>query len=145
MFKKISIALTLAMLLALGANFAQAQMPNVGQIPPEAIAELAKESPMTQADVDVYIKILPQLAKAATDPSAAANIQKASGLSDIRLGMIMTKISLAQAVNMGMTLDQLNVDQLPEAMRPTEDDIALVKTNMDKINAAMMQMHQGQQ
>jgi len=149
MIKKTITALTLALMLTLGATFAFAQMPDFGQISPESLKELEKEAAMTQADVDAYIKILPNLGKAMSDPNAMAAMVKESGLSEARLGMVMTKVSLAQALAMGMTMEQLNsslnAGQIPEVMKPTDADVALVKNNMEKINTAMMQMQQSMQ
>lgn len=149
MIKKIVIVLTLALMLTLGATLSFAQMQNFGQISPEAIEELKKEPAMTQADVAAYIKILPDLGKAMTDQNVMAAMVKDSGLSEARLGMVMTKVSLAQALTMGMTMEQLNTNlnagQIPEVMKPTDADIALVRNNMEEINAAMLQMQQRMQ
>lgn len=145
MIKKTVTALALAMILVLGASSAFAQLPNFGAIPPEAMKELANEPPMTQADIDIYLKVLPELGKAMQDPSAVEKIQKSSGLSEARLGLVLTKVSLAQAMSLGMTLEQLNAGSLPDAMKPTDADVELVKKNMDKINEAMVQMQQSMQ
>ena len=144
MFKKTVAALALTLILALGASTSFAQMPGMGQIPPEALEELKKEPPLAQADIDAYLKLMPKLMKGVASEDEFNKLLTEVGLSQTRFAMATSKISLAQALALGATLDQFNAAQLPDEMKPTDADVALVKKNSDKLNALTMQMQTGQ-
>ncbi|MDR3038435.1 MAG: hypothetical protein LBV21_03965 [Candidatus Adiutrix sp.] len=138
MFKKFVAGLILSSCLwAVGP--AAAQMPPMGQLPPEMLELLKKEPPLAQADVDNYLKIMPQLIQV-KDPAALPKLYADSGLTEIRLGLITAKINLGLALASGVTAQQINLDQVPEPMRPTDQEVELVKKNQAKIQAATMQM-----
>lgn len=142
MLKKIVVSLTLALVLALGASASFAQAPDPGQLPPEAIKEMEKEGPLTQADIDAYMKIFPQMAKGMASAEEFEKVVADSGLSQTRLGLVMAKVGLGQALAMGATTEQLNLSAVPEVMRPSDAEVELVKNNMDKLMALMTQMSQ---
>ncbi|UQZ89033.1 hypothetical protein C4J81_07400 [Deltaproteobacteria bacterium Smac51] len=139
--KTLAVALGL-MMLTLSANVALAQIPGGASIPPEVLDALKSEPPLSQADVDAYLKIMPDMPKAMSDPSALVKAYEAAGLSEVRFSYIVSKIALAQAMNMGATAEQLNINQLPDVLRPTDADKELVKKNMDALNKAAMEMTQ---
>lgn len=142
MLKKIVVSLTLALVLALGASASFAQMTDPGQLPPEAIKEMEKEGPLTQADIDAYMKIFPQMATGVSSAEEFEKVVADSGLSQMRLGLVMAKVGLGQALAMGATTEQLNLSSVPEVMRPTDAEVELVKNNMDKLMALMTQVAQ---
>lgn len=145
MLKKTLLTLSMALVLAFVATSSFAQMPGAGQIPPEMVEAFAKEKPLTQADVDAYIKMMPELAKAGGNPEAATKVYKDAGLSEIRFSYIMTKVSLGMSLGMGMTAEQLGLGDMPEAILPNKEEIELVKKNQEKVQAALMQMGQAMQ
>lgn len=140
MFKKTVAALALTLILALGATTSFAQFPDASQIPAEMLAELKKEPPLAQADIDAYLKLMPQLVKGVANEEAFNKLLADAGLSQARFTMATSKISLAQAMAMGVTLDQINAAQLPDEMKPTDADVELVKKNKEKLDAMTMQM-----
>jgi len=142
MLKKIVATLALGLMLALTAFPALAQVPGASSIPPEVLQALKDEKPLSQADIDAYIKIMPEMPKTMSDPAALVKAYEAAGLSEVRFSYIVSKISLGQAMLMGATAEQLNLNQLPEALRPTEAETALIKNNMDALNKAAMEMTQ---
>lgn len=142
MIRKTILSIALGLLVALTASVAIAQVPGAAQIPPEVLEALQKEPPLSQADVDAYLKIMPEMPKAMSDPNALVKAYEAAGLTEVRFSYIVSKIALAQAMNMGAKASDLQLDQLPEVLRPTDADVALVKKNMDALNKAAMEMTQ---
>ena len=141
MFKKTMLILTLALsLTTLGAALAQAQTPGGAAIPPEMLEALAKEKPMAQADIDGYIKAMPVMVKAMTDQNAAAEMFKAAGMTEVRFSYVAAKVGLGMALASGATPEQMQMDQIPEIIRPSKADIDLVKKNMDALQKAAADM-----
>lgn len=148
MFRKTIAALAMTLMLTImTAGAASAQMlGGVGQVPEAALAEMQKEGPLTQADVDIYIKLLPTMGQAMTGGAdGLKSIHEASGLSEVRLSMVMTKVALSQALASGLTMEQLNAQQIPDVMKPTDAEVELVKKNMDKLNKATMELQSNMQ
>ncbi len=140
MFRKALLAMVMVMGLVLSASLAIAQAPAAGTIPPEALAALQKEKPLAQADVDSYVKIMPQMAKVMSDPAAIAKLYEGAGLSEVRFSLISAKIGLGMALASGATAEQINLNQIPEVLRPSATEIDLVKKNLDKLQKAAMEM-----
>ena len=139
MLKKKIVCLAFGfMVCMMGAAGAQAQEAGPDDISPEMLAELHKEPPLSQADINVFIKIVPSISKVAKDdPEAAVAIYTAAGLSETRFALVFTKISLGMLVVNGVSLDYLkNDEQMPEVLLPTEADIALLNKNKDRLEQA---------
>jgi len=136
MFKKMMLILTAALSLAAFSAPAFAQAP--GQVPAEMIEAFKKQAPLAQKDIDSYIKIMGQMAAVQADPSKAADIYKAEGWDEIRVSYVATKISLAQVLETGATLEQLGMKDVPEVMLPTKAEIELVKKNQGALQKAAM-------
>ncbi|MDR2946919.1 MAG: hypothetical protein LBV79_09255, partial [Candidatus Adiutrix sp.] len=133
MFKKLLLVLGLMAALSV-APMALAQAPTTEA---EMMAAFDKEGPLTQKDIDAYIKIMPKAQEAATDPAKAANLYKDAGLTDIRGAYVVGKVSIAMMVT--QLADQAQIDQvlsqpqIPASMKPSADEVALVKKNMEAI------------
>ena len=140
MTRKTVFALTLLLALALCSSLALAQLPPAGAIPPEVEAAMKKEPPLAQADIDAYLKIMPQLGPVVSDPAAIAKLYEGAGLTEIRFGYLSTKIGLGLALAQGATAEQLGIANLPAVLKPSEAEIALVKTNAAKLMEASMAM-----
>ena len=132
MLKKIIPALTLVLTLALMAA-APALQAQIFADEEEAKKAFTAEQPLTQADIDTFIKIAPQVF-ADDNPAAASKIFKAAGLTDSRGAYIMTKVSLSM---MQFEADEDStgiINSVPEPMRPTPTEMALVKKNQEALN-----------
>ncbi|MDR0882489.1 MAG: hypothetical protein LBP55_08100 [Candidatus Adiutrix sp.] len=140
MTRKTLLTLALLLALALCPSPAPAQSPLAGAIPPELEAALKKEPPLTQTDIDAYLKILPQLGSVLSDPAAIAKLSESAGLTDVRFNYITAKIGVSQALAQGATAEQIGLSNFPEVLRPSETEITLVKTNIPKLMEAAMAM-----
>ena len=99
-------------------------------IPPAVIDTLAEEPPLGQADVDAYIKIMPELPKLLSDPQGAEQLAASLNLSQIRFSYIVAKVPLAMALSSGADPKALGLDSLPQALRPSGSELSLVKDNL---------------
>ena len=132
MLNKFIPALTLVLSLALlvAAPSAQAQIFSNEE---EAKAAFTNEKPLTQADIETFIKIAPQVF-ANDDPKEASKIFKTAGITDSRGAYIMTKVSLSM---MQLEADENSagiINAVPEPMRPSTEEMALVKKNQEALN-----------
>lgn len=116
----LSLSLGLVLALAPALSFAQAFHNITFYLYQEMEAELAKEPPLTQADVDGYIKILSSVDKKAGD----------AGWTESHFRYVAAKVHLAQGLAQGATAEALRWDQFPPATRPGEAETALVKNNL---------------
>lgn len=136
MLKKIVVSLTLALVLALGASASFAQLPNLGQLPPEDLKEFEKEGPLTQADIDAYIIVFPQVAsggKGLSGPEEFEKMLTSAGMGPERLALVMPKVGLAMGLAMGVTPEQLNLSSIHKVFHPSDAEVELVKNNIDKL------------
>ncbi|MDR1922288.1 MAG: hypothetical protein LBS31_11190 [Candidatus Adiutrix sp.] len=138
MIKKSLPALTLAAaMLALGAAFAAAQA-SFDQIPAAVLERMAKEPPLTQADVDAYIKILPDMGKVMADSAALVKLYESVGLTESRFSVVVPKISFALVE--AQAGDAVDYETLPEFLRPSAADVTLVKKNSEAVQKALEAM-----
>ncbi len=141
MIKKIAAALLVLTLIISAATVLAQMAPNAAAaIPPEVLEALAKEPPLTQADVEAYLKIMPEMPKAMNDPSILIKAYEGAGLTEVRFSYVVSKIALAQAMSMGASAEQLGLDRLPEVLRPTEADRELVNKNKEALGKAAEEM-----
>ena len=140
MFRKTLLILTLALsLTSMAAVSASAQMSGQ-QIPPEVAAALEKETPLTQADVDVYLQFLPQMNEMMANPAGITDFYTKAGWSEVRFSYVMTKVGLGLALVNGATAQQLEMDQLPKVLHPSEAELELIRKNNDALQKAAMEM-----
>jgi len=127
------------MLLALGAALAAispAQEEVHSDIPQAVIETLDAEPPLGQADVDAYIKIMPEMTKLLSDPQSAENLAASLNLSQIRFSYIVAKVPLTMALASGADPKALGLDSLPKALHPSDQELALVKANLEALITA---------
>jgi len=127
------------MVLALGAAlapFSSAQEEVHSDIPQAVIETLDAEPPLGQADVDAYIKIMPEMTKLLSDPQSAESLAASLNLSQIRFSYIVAKVPLTMALASGADPKALGLDSLPKALHPSDKELALVKGNLEALITA---------
>lgn len=99
------------------------------------------EPPLTQADIDGYIYLLPRLlGEAARNQATASLLLKESGLTRRRAAHVAAKIAIAQALNTGsMSPNQLTENQVPLSLHPTPDELRLVQINLISLQQAQFE------
>jgi hypothetical protein len=125
MFKKLllTLALTLALALSSAPGFAQSDEAFTA----EELAALAKEPPLSQADIDIFIKI----AEAPEDKSD--KVVAESGLSETRMVLVLTKISLGMMIASNVPSELILTDEVPKVLHPSESELNLIRQNLDKL------------
>lgn len=141
--------LTLAAVLLLGAGIANAA-ETTAPAERELLAQLAKEPPLAQSDIEDYIRLLPSLLQLQAtmgyniDPAELERVLKASNVDPDRFHVLLPKVSLATMTIMGIDLgDQL--DALPAAIRPSADEVKLVEDNWEKIQQVYIDAQGGEE
>ena len=141
MLKKYALLLALAVIFCVTANTtALAQQPATME---EVEAAFAKEKPITQADIDTFIKIGPQMVQASqsNDIAAAEKIIKDAGWSEIRGSYVTAKISNAYAMNANPEFAQMIMEAagMPQILLPSPAELKLVADSMDELGAIFLQ------
>ena len=131
---------TLALFLTVFICAAPAVMAQTSADTAMIEALFAKEAPLTQADVDKFIEIGPDMVQAATanDVAKAAEILNQVGWTETRGSFVTAKISNAYAINLNpdMAKSMLEAAGMPATLMPTDAEMALVQKNiaaLDKI------------
>lgn len=142
MLKKCMLLLALAVIFCVTTNTAvMAQQPSTME---EVETAFAKEKPLTQTDIDTFIKIGPQMVQLSqtNDIVAAEKIIREAGWSEIRGSYITAKISNAYAMNADPEFAQMIMEAagMPQILLPTDAELKLVADNMDKLEAIFMQV-----
>lgn len=128
MLKKLLPVLALALTLALAAAPAFAQEGEADEaFTAEELAALAKEPPLTQADIDIFMKIAE-----VPEPEADKAVAE-SGLSEIRMALVLTKVSLGMMIASGVPSEMILTDEVPKVLQPSASEIELIKNNLDKL------------
>jgi hypothetical protein len=131
------LTLLLTLTLAAAAVPALAQAPAV----PPAIADaLVKEAPLSQADIDIYLQKMPEAPNFMKSQEDMVKFAKSTGLTESRYFYVFSKIPLAMSLAAGVPAEALGLNQMPEALRPTEADLALIKTNAEALQKVMMEL-----
>ena len=128
----------LSLLLLLSAVPAPAQSGEADEITPEIIEALKKEPPLTQADLDTFIRIMPEMSRAAEkDPSQAVKIYEKAGFTENRFGLIFSKATLGMFMASGISREALMSGQdVPEVLMPSDAEVELIKKNMAALEKA---------
>jgi len=135
MVKKLLILLVL-ILGAAPPGLSPAQEEVHSDIPSAVIETLDKEPPLSQADVDAYIKIMPELPRLLSDPQGAEPLASGLNLSPLRFSYIVAKVPLTMALASGADPKSLGLDSLPRALRPSDRELSLVKDNLKALMEA---------
>ncbi len=96
------------------------------------------EGPLTQADIDGYVYLLPRLGpQLKLGGDAAAQILRDSGLSRRRAAYVTSKVAMAQALATGLlSSKQMRDDQVPLYLQPSTEELDLVTKNLVSIQKA---------
>jgi len=128
MFKKLLLVLTLVLALTLAAAPAFAQVGEADEaFTVEELALLAKEPPLSQADIDIFMKIA-EVPETESEKAVAE-----SGLSETRMALVLTKVSLGMMIASGVPSEMILTDEVPKVLQPSEAEIELIKNNLDKL------------
>ncbi|MDR1607427.1 MAG: hypothetical protein LBT38_03360 [Deltaproteobacteria bacterium] len=118
-----------------------AQDPDLEEI---TIAELNAEGPLTQADIDIYLKFLEHAGAALKNPPPSdiegfmkkmtAEFLKANDVKPVRLRLITEKIPYAVMV---ASDTEGSFEPTDTYMELSQEEVDLVSDNMDKIQSFM--------
>lgn len=130
--------LTLTLIIILTPVPAWAQSGQSDEITPEIIAALKKEPPLSQSDIDIFVKIMPKMSKVASDnPAEAIKIYEQAGLSELRFGLIFSKATVGLLVASGVPLKAILTEaDMPEVLLPTAREQELIVKNLNALEAA---------
>ena len=107
-------------------------------ITPEMAAAFAKEPPLTQKDINAFIKFAPEM-QLKDDGTVNTSPITRAGLSEMRGSYVMIKLPFAYAMaadpDQGAMLMQLT--QAPASLKPSTAEINLIKKNFDALSKAM--------
>jgi hypothetical protein len=95
----------------------------------------AEYGPLTQADLDGYIYLLPHLVgQTERDPEQGARLLKEAGLSRRRAAYVGAKVAIAQALVSGLlSSSQLTTDKVPPHLQPSAEELTLVNDNLTSL------------
>lgn len=130
MIKKLLPTLALVLTLAAGPVFAQEAANTADSdeaFTSAELAALAKEPPLSQSDIDIFIKI----AEASEEDSD--KVVADSGLSETRMALVLTKVSLGMMIASGVPSEMLLTDEVPKVLQPSDSEIDLIRRNLDKL------------
>lgn len=140
--------LTLAAIILLGAGAARSAEATA-TAEQEMLAQMAKEPPLAQSDIDDYLRLLPSILDLQEtmgyniDPAELERILVDNKVNPNRFNVLMPKVSLATMSLMGIDLgDQL--EMIPAAIRPSAEEVKLVEDNWDRIQQVYM-AHSGEE
>jgi hypothetical protein len=92
--------------------------------------DLDREGPLTQADIDAYIYLVPRLSGDIMDyPELAAGLLQEARLTRRRAIYLATKIPVAQALARGL-LSPGQLMDIPAYLHPTTEEVQLVNANL---------------
>ena len=124
-------------LLLAGAAFGQSEADV------KMMEAFSREAPLSQKDVDVYLEAFPLLKQSGeAGRNRVAEVFEKAGLNEVRGIYVVAKISQSYAVlefekELGAEAAESYRDSLEDAFKPTTDEVALVRKNKDKLDAAM--------
>ena len=140
MLRKYFIVALFGLFMISGAAFAGAPTEAQEQAIAAEMAKMANEPPLTQADIDTFMKMLPKVEEVGNDPEAIFKLYQDNGVSPQRFAMIGTKMTVGMMMAQGVTREQVAASgQFLDFMIPSDDEIAIVKNNMEAILKAMGQ------
>ena len=103
----------------------------------------SREAPLAQKDVDAYLEAFPLLKQPGeAGRNAVAEAFEKVGLSETRGFYVVVKVAQAHAVlefekELGAEAAESYRDSLEDAFKPTPDEVALVRKNKDRLDAAL--------
>jgi hypothetical protein len=144
LLKKTLLSATLACLILTVTVGLQAQDVDLDAITEE---QLSQESPLTTADIDLYLKFFAQSAELVKDPSAdfkqaTLDFIKANDITATRLRYILEKVPYGMIV---ATSGNSNLPTPQPHMVLSEGEITVINDNLPKIMSAVQQYAPPQQ
>ena len=140
MLKKCFIVAVFGLFMTYGAAFAGTTPELQEQAIAAELAAMANEPPLTQADIDTFMKMLPKIEEAGNSPEAIFKLYQDNGVSPQRFAMIGSKMTVGLMMAQGVTREQVVASgQFLEFMIPSDAEVAIVKNNMEAILKAMGQ------
>jgi len=130
MLKKLLLVFCLMLVLS-AVPMAIAQLPANNA---EVVAAFEKEGPLTQKDIDGFIQMMSK-EKGISSEAEVLAMFKDAGFTEARGSYVATKISLAVSlIHLGDQADAfLSQNKVHDVLKPSKDELELVKKNMDKI------------
>lgn len=128
--KKLIVMLMFAVMVCFGAMPAMAQLDYNDE---EAVmAALAKEPPLTQADIDKFVTNFGELDKAAQSDNEAAflELSKKIGWNEARVIYVPLKVGIAWSLEEDADSAAILEAMFPPELMPTAAEKELVKKNM---------------
>lgn len=104
----------------------------------DAADPFKNQAPITQADVDTYIKVIPQITASAGDEAKLMAIYKDAGWDEWRGAYVLSKVGTAYAISMSPDYAEMMTAQLPDSLKPSQAEIDMVAKSQDKITKALM-------
>lgn len=138
MFKKSILTLILVLAACLGAAPAVMAQASVDTAMFEAV--FAKEPPITQTDIDNFIKITPYMTQNASvnDIAKIMEIFEQAGWTEIRASYVSAKTINAYAINKDPEARSLMESAgIPSILMPTDAEMALVLKNFETLDKAL--------
>lgn len=131
--KKIILLLLLVFLMFCAVPAIASELDNMSE--EEAMAALAAEPSITQADIDTFIKNASALQKASDTEDEAAYMQliKKIGWTEVRAAYIPIKIGTAWIISQDPESATIIQALFPVEMMPRTEEQALVEKNLDKV------------
>ena len=129
-----------ALILACGAGFA-GEMDDLDAEELAMVEAMRNEPPITQADIDIIVKLSPQFDDFEDDMDGMTKLITDSGLTFARFQYVMSKVGMG--IMMVMMPEHVTRDlimqsgDVPEFLIPTDADLELIGANMDSIQAIM--------
>ena len=101
-------------------------IPGASDLTPEKVEALLLESPLSQDDIDAFVRIV----SAPEDEAAFEGIVKNSGFSEMRMDYVFMKITLGLMVIEGNEKARAMAgSDIPEALYPTSEEAELISRN----------------
>lgn len=97
----------------------------------------ANQAPITQADVDAYIKAIPQITASMGDEAKLREIYEEAGWDEWRGAYVLSKVGTAYAISAAPEQAEMMIGQLPASLKPSQDEIDLVAKAQDEITKAI--------
>jgi len=134
--KSVSILTAVCGLILLAAQVQAGNGPDLEEA-------FSREPSLSQNDIDAYLEAFPHIKEEAGQERVAAVLEKA-GLSRERGVYVVVKVAQAYAVlefekELGAEAAESYRDSLDEAVRPDPEEVALVRKNKGRLDAAMAQ------
>ena len=128
--------MAIASLVLLMAAAPVASQPGSYDLSSNDVAAFKKEPPLSQADIDTLLVVLPQL-WANSHPAKVARIRKKAGLTETRLWYICEKTILGmRAIYNGFSREDLSDGNTHPVLIPSEAEMALIEKHMDALKNA---------